>query len=345
MITLASLQQLENDGLISLKSNSNGNLFIANYTTKVQYNNLWTDLIMKCRGLIINAKGEIIARPFPKFFNLIEHKKEDVPNEPFEVFEKLDGSLGVSYFDENWKIASRGSFDSEQAKKGTEILHSKYEKYLKHFKKEKTYLFEIIYPSNRIVVDYGEKESLILLAIIDTKTGKEDAIENFDFPEKVKKYDGITELKKLADLESEDKEGFVVKFESGLRVKIKFTEYLRLHKIVTELSTKVIWEYLMEGKDFEEVLSKVPDEFYNWVKDVKQKLEKDFDTLKVEVENKFKQAPQNQTRKEFALWAKNEKHTKLLFNLYDEREIDSEIWKLIKPKSENHHQSKMNEKL
>ena len=43
----------------------------------------------------------------------------------------------------------------------------------------KTYLFEIIYPENRIVVDYGDYKGLVLIDVIDNETGKSD-LQEFD---------------------------------------------------------------------------------------------------------------------------------------------------------------------
>lgn len=79
----------------------------------------------------------------------------------------------------------------------------------------------------------------------------------------VKRYDGIKDLQQLKEQEEENKEGFVVRFKNGFRVKMKFAEYVKLHRGVSNVR---IWEFLSEGKSFEELLEKVPDEFYNWVK-------------------------------------------------------------------------------
>ena len=96
---------------------------------------------------------------------------EHLPNEPFEVYEKLDGSLGILYWlgDEPY-IATRGSFESPQAQIATELLRA-YD--LSGLDRRRTYLFEIIYPENRIVVNYDDRRELVLLAIIDTATGRE----------------------------------------------------------------------------------------------------------------------------------------------------------------------------
>ena len=56
---------------------------------------------------------------FNKFFNMEEHQPEEIPNETFEVFEKLDGSLGILFwYQGQWILATKGSFTSDQAIRG-----------------------------------------------------------------------------------------------------------------------------------------------------------------------------------------------------------------------------------
>ncbi len=333
-MTLTELQELASEGLITLRPNHDASLFIANYTPKVQYDRLWTDTIKQCRGLIIHKDGQIIARPFAKFFNIEEHTAEEIPNEPFEVYGKLDGSLGILYM-EGWdaKIATRGSFTSEQAIKATEMLNTTYKRFIPLTHPEKTYLFEIIYPSNRIVCDYGKEEKLVLLAIIN-KDGTEQSIEDYVWPDKATRYDGINDLTEIKNMEDSEKEGFVIRFKSGMRIKSKFSEYVRLHKIITQVSAKSIWEYLKDGKPLNDLIEKVPDEFFSWVKKTSEELQDAFLTLHSEATVDFLTKPICDTRKDFALYAQTKKHPSLLFSLYDNKSIVDQVWKMIKPEYE-----------
>ena len=121
------LQQCINDKLVSIQKHPEVDLFIYNYTPKVQYEKLWNEITLQTRGLILDSEMNIIARPFGKFFNLEERQLDEIPKESFEVYEKMDGSLGILYWLNNLPyIATRGSFTSEQSVHATEILHSKY---------------------------------------------------------------------------------------------------------------------------------------------------------------------------------------------------------------------------
>ena len=120
-IDLKKYSSLVDEHYLSVQKHPTADLWIWNYTAKCQYGRNWTEETMMARGLITNKEGEIVSRPFKKFFNVAEHDGEDsklppLPDEPFKVYEKLDGSLGISYFiDGKVFIATRGSFVSEQA--------------------------------------------------------------------------------------------------------------------------------------------------------------------------------------------------------------------------------------
>ena len=115
---------------------------ILNYSQRAQFDWHWTNETMQCRGLVVDDTWNVVARPFPKFFS-VEQLNGVVPVEPFEAYEKMDGSLGVLYrVDGKPYIATRGSFTSEQAQRATAIYRSKYG----HVELDDsvTYLFEII---------------------------------------------------------------------------------------------------------------------------------------------------------------------------------------------------------
>jgi RNA ligase len=291
-----------------------------------------------CRGLVTDDTGDIVASPFHKFFNIEEGKF--TPTENFEVYEKMDGSLGIVFwYQGQWVVATRGSFTSDQSIKATEIL-KKYNKDIMF--RHLTFCFEIIYPENRIVLDYGNDEKLVLLGTFN-KDGKEIDVEmwsqyGFDV---VKKYDGISDYKQLKEMIKNDQEGFVVKFSNGDRVKVKGVEYLRLHKIMTNVTTTGVWEYLKNGEDVLEILKDVPDEFYDKIKSYAQHLKygyfqisedagKKFDGM---MYGKYNDKEPIEDRKEFAEWVSSQPKymSGILFRMFDKKDYSEIIWNLIRP--------------
>jgi RNA ligase len=299
-----------------------------------------------CRGLILDKEGNVVAKAFDKFFNYEELTLNDIPEESFEVFEKLDGSLGILFwYQGKWILASKGSFISDQAIKGREILNNKYN--VEVLPKGYTTVVEIIYPENRIVCDYGEDEELVILSMISNANGKEldyDSMLSINevsgFPT-IKKYDGISDYDTLKSQISGNREGYVIRFKNGFRMKIKGEEYVRLHRILTGFSNVDIWEYLKDGKDLDELLDRVPDEFDKWVKNTVKDLNKQFWEIQSSsagfVDNYRRTRSLSHIpfdKKEFAALVMIQPKTlrPIMFSMYDGKKYDEIIWKSLRPK-------------
>jgi RNA ligase len=294
-------------------------LFIWNYSPQVQYEKLWDEVTLKCRALITDDSGLVVAKSFDKFFNLEEI--ESFPSESFKVYEKLDGSLILFFWhDNNFVVASRGSFSSEHSEAASKIL-SRYD--LAELDKTKCYSGELIAKWNRIVCDYGDEEKVVLLAKFD-KEGKEYSIDKYNSFEKVKTYD-ISNLDNIKSIIKDDQEGFVIRFDSGFRIKVKGSEYVRLHKIVTELSEKTILEGLISNNPI--VLDKVPDEFYDWVKSVESSYKNKYNEILEDCLFCYREMP---TRKETAGYFLKQKYPEVLFKMLDKKDYSQQIWKIIK---------------
>ena len=155
---------------ITVHKHPDFDLYIYNYSKQASAEHIWNEATELCRGLILDKDMNIVARPFAKFYNYEELVEQhiEIPDLPFEVYEKLDGSLGILYFaDGKPYIATRGSFESDQAKHATGILYAKYADVIDQLDQNKTYLFEIIYndPKARanLVVDYGDADDIFYL--------------------------------------------------------------------------------------------------------------------------------------------------------------------------------------
>lgn len=64
------LNQMINEKLVSVQKHPEAELFIYNYTPRVQYEKLWNPITLLTRGLILDSENNIVSRPFGKFFNL-----------------------------------------------------------------------------------------------------------------------------------------------------------------------------------------------------------------------------------------------------------------------------------
>ena len=353
---IATLNTYFENGLLSKQSHPSLPLTIWNYTDKVQYDGVWDDVTLQCRGLITeNVTGNVLVRPFNKFFNYEELVgKGFIPSKGDYVYiqDKMDGSLGILFnYDDEWVMATRGSFTSEQAIKGLEIVKSMY--FLDSWLKEYAYLVEIIYPENRIVVDYKGKEKVVFLSVVLNEGWKwkptddtelhwttatmilsSNGVKKSDIVKTEQHFNFSDELyQSLKEKNEKNKEGFVLRFQPGnFRMKIKFEDYVALHKIMTNVSTTSVWEVLSSGESMDNLLKGVPDEFYNKIKEYETELLNEFSALKSEYEDHFESIKRLGTRKLFAQFATTGfKHPSLLFGLLDGKDIGPTIWRIIKP--------------
>jgi T4 RnlA family RNA ligase len=332
------LQEIE-AGYINVQQHPSLPLRIFNYSKSTQFDWRWNEATSICRGLILDDQNEIVSRPFEKFFTYEQCQKMEIaiPNVPFKVFEKLDGSLGVMYvYGDYVGIATRGSFVSDQAILANKILE-KYPNEADWFREMAkaqgyTFLFEIVGPDNRIVISYEEND-LILLACID-KNGKDVDIDNywFNWPIKAKRYKQFEsesfEMMKGQNLENE--EGYVALFENDFRMKIKFENYLELHKMYCGLSNRMIWEHISNGgmvKDLD-----IPDELMDWALDVEKNILDEALEYTEDIHYVYEEIPKGLDRKTFAEYAKMTKYPSFMFLLYDGRNITQGIWNLVYPK-------------
>lgn len=337
------LNQYVNDELLHVQHHPHLDLSIYNYTQKVQFENLWDEITLSCRGKIFNSSGLAITNPPKKFFNIEESKRYKSTDE-FEVFEKVDGSfISICNYSHELIVASRGSFTSDHVGWAKEILKEKrkllqgrqYSKDLRsHFQKGWTYCFELIWPENRIVVDYGQKKDLVLLAIID-ESGVEftyDEMKQFygNLFTIVKRYDGIKDFTKIQELNTNNAEGFVVRFSNGDRVKIKFADYVRLHRVCTDLSTTRVYEALVAGS-IDRWIEDIPDEFYKRIKSYANELQAKYDKIEKDAKSIYWAIENIASRKKFAEQAKSTKYSSLLFSMRDGEDYSKKIWKLVEP--------------
>ncbi|MBN1311752.1 MAG: hypothetical protein JXB30_10055, partial [Anaerolineae bacterium] len=140
-LVVASVSDWERFGAV--RTDRWNDLILFDYKTSAQWDNRWNWFERTSRGLILNAcTGEVVARPFDKFFNWGENGI--IPDSlPVEATDKLDGSLGILYrWQGEHRVATRGAFLSPQAQWATTWLNQRYD--LSRLPENLTLLFEVI---------------------------------------------------------------------------------------------------------------------------------------------------------------------------------------------------------
>lgn len=335
-------------GLIRRERHPEFDLEIYNYTSRATYQRVWTPETRACRGLILDRAQRLVARPFPKFFGVDQLPGGLARRDGFRLYDKLDGSLGILYTAGGLpRVATRGSFVSEQAEHATRTLWRNYPDFVPP--PGWTYLVEIIYPTNKIVVDYGTRDEVVLLAVIENATGRELPLDDAAWPGPVveqfvlppgARIPPARVLEHFAFRNDGTAEGFVACFDepdgSVFRIKLKHDEYVRLHRLITMTNTTTVWEYLSQGWSFDELTERVPDEFHGWLAGLTSQLRADYAALDARARALYERCCRDADpadRKAFAALATATDVPELLFALLDANTARYErgLWQRLKP--------------
>jgi RNA ligase len=346
------LDRMVAEGFVRIQTHPVLPLRILNYSEKAQFAGVWNECTLACRGFIIDENDNVVARPFEKFFNMGDSHAAHIDwDAPVEVTDKKDGSMGILYsirpynpgmppYGWEYSLATRGSFASDQAIHATKLWLERYKNTpVPH---DWTFIFEIVYPDNRIVLDYGDMDDLILLGAVNKEHGyiygPRNAASLLDW------HGPVTEVfdhKSIHDAVGADyrknAEGLVIRSGSKM-VKLKQADYVELHRLISMLSERSVWSQLKDGKSILEICEALPDEFHQFVKDVGGKLLSDFETIDIKVRGVFNDLlssmSQGFTRRDFAMAAnKVDLYRSHMFMMLDEKSIDELVWKQIRPEA------------
>lgn len=352
------LEKHLNNGYVSERAHpENPDLVILNYTNKTNYDKMWDNVTLQTRGLIYNkATGEILAKAWNKFFNHDQAEGVDYKNfGEVEVTDKLDGSLILGYRDNTGalKLATKGSFNSEMIPVAEDVLSG----YHEDFPAGITPLFEVIYPENRIVVDYKGIRDLFLLGGVVLETG--EVLSPYD--ERLSSYNGprttvfeATSIDEALRIPPRDNaEGIIVREKStGNMVKIKQQDYVDLHRVVTGITSLSIWKAVHNGSLESDILDIVPDELYDEVDEVVNKLYSQVDAFKAEMARNHnelcaelginpdvsvelsREDKKNLALSAFKKYNKQEASDILMFRNSKEDAIFATLWRRIRPVGE-----------
>lgn len=376
-VSAEALQDYINNGLVDTTFHPKFPLVIFTYSRKCVSEQAWDSVTTKCRGLIANTEtDEVIARPFEKFFNYGDPQaglqlaaggtlEEPAPgnacifHEPDTLYEKMDGFLCTMY---RWAgkeyLASKGSFDSPHAKWATAI----YNQMLPAggtWPIGYTPVFEGITKNLRIVVDYGEREELVLIGLVNIKTGEElshaslmtwATANGFNIPETFT-MSLATAAETVLDSRIKNVEGYVAYWfrlgQTPFRLKIKYQDYLRVHRLVTGVSPRRVYEALVNGWQSE--LDEWTDESTPWFKhfihkwhavlntryqEITHGAEASYGVIQGVLNQQWQSTGSIPVRKDWALLIQRSEfvqYAPVLFAMLDGKNVQPIIWKMVKP--------------
>lgn len=319
-------------------------LHVWTYSQATVYGREWDDLTLMSRGLVTDSEGVVLSRPFRKFFNWGEPLAPgpEVTSQPFWAYDKEDGTLIVVSLDANGDriVNTKGSFTTWHTE-ATESLLGDWKPY-----PGMTAVFEFIHPQNRIVLDYGEYEGVILLGAVDIEDGTDhyapaDYAGASGWEGRIatpRSFNLHSMLQTVANPENgPNREGFVVVWPTNdgpsPRVKLKFAQYVQLHATLSRLNNVAVWEALSTGT-FDALLDIVPDEIYDKVRECADELNQAHEILSNGCKYDAQLAMGVSTvRKEQAAWVlRHCGNSSLVFAALDNKaSYESMVWNQIKP--------------
>lgn len=310
----------------------------------LKYNQIKSDFsneaVRQCRGIILDKKtNEVVCRPFDKFFNWGETHAATIEWDSAKVTEKIDGSLIKMWWSDKtdkWMTSTNGTVNAFDAPVQNDLCP--YESFgslfsyvlsLKGFSettlnKENTYMFELVSPWTKIVIQYASPD-IYHIATRNTKEGfyvdENIGIQKPNVYALVSLKDAI----QIAETLPFDKEGYVISDANGNRIKVKSPAYVAVHHLKNNgmINRERLLDLVRKGEVVEFV------SYFPEFKDDAIKLNKEYEDFMNEIEYSLTQgggfervtkvATGEMNRKEFAEWATKSRFPAFFFALLDDK--------------------------
>ena len=306
-------------------------ILYANYTDiysggdeRLTVENFWEvedGFFKECRSVVIDIKkNELVLTPFKKFWNLNERNETSYENisrrikeaSCVEISDKLDGSMQSARF-YNGRVVMSGSQainmeNSWRLQDGYRMFLEK-EGYREMVTKnpDVTFIFEYLSFRDAHVVKY-EKEGLFLIGARDVNTGREanykDILQyasDYDIPT-TKLFDKTLDeiVKELDDKKSFEAEGFVLNID-GYKVKIKYNDYVYIHKALSAMSSANYIIRNIAEDQFDDFISKIPEAYRGRTMKIAKAVIDYKRGVESEIDKVYEEAPKD-NRKDFMIW-------------------------------------------
>lgn len=333
-----SLEALKENYGISYKLHDSLPLVILDYS---QIDSPKTHpIVLECRGLCLELyTWKIVSKGFNRFFNVGEALEitNDFNWDNFSASTKEDGSyIHLFNYNGEWLVKTRNSF-ADGKLEGTNLswkelflstidLNKWNEMVPTHF----VGIFELCSVYNKIVRHYKEPVSY-LLAVYNRNTNDLfiDELEDYHptLPQKFH-FNGLEEVQSfIKEKEKDDKtyEGLVLTDSNGLKLKIKSSAYLALHRLRGNGNVfldKVLLPLILTG-ELEEVLCYYPEAKEN-IEKLQERVNEQFSNLIFY----YRLSQGIEDQKEFALKIQKCKFNSILFTLRKKYGVNYSVDKL-----------------
>jgi len=305
-----------------------------------------TMILKNLRGTVFNKEtGAIISLAFDKFHNLNEcdgwYDHQVDFSKPHTVLEKLDGSMirAIPMPDGSYRLGTRAGVTDVAVKAENFLktlpaqMQQNYDDFIKFCLEDQhgaicTPIFEYCSRDQRIVLDYAEPQ-LILTAVRNTVTGKYYPYEKlvalaraYELPVVRPMFNDQSSLAELSGAIRGliGKEGVVVAFVDGFRVKIKADDYCLKHKALDGLRfEKDVLQLVLKG-ELDDVLPLVADDIRERLVRYRDSVFHRLEVARQEMVAMFERHKHLATKKEFAEMVMQSPYKTGLFKMWDGKE-------------------------
>lgn len=236
------------------------------------------EIVRECRGLVLNKYDwSLVARSFPRFFNLGEYRKEQ---DKFRwgqsiATEKVDGSLIIIYYwNGGWHVNTRNSYSNTNVNDSPFTFRQLVDMALPQnwqnkFDPKITYIGEVCSLYNKVVRNYQTPTFYLLTSFSNevelTHSATDDIAKEAGLllPNKYI-FSNVCDIQSfLTEKASKDPtyEGLVLRDKDNKRIKCKSESYIQLHRLSNNgniASVKNILGFVLKGEE-SEILTYFPE--------------------------------------------------------------------------------------
>lgn len=243
------------------------NMYPAGYDGPLSTYDLGGAIRREARGLIFDRDGNLMSRPFHKFFNINERDETQAHvvdmTQPHVVMEKMDGSMIRPILVDGYlRLATKMgvtnvAMDAEAWLAGQDPA---FKDWMRQCVEDSvTPLFEWISPFNQIVLAYEEAD-LVYLGTRDNATGAYmmDASCPFNTVPRYGSVEGNISDYIARQRGAEGREGDIIRFADGHMCKIKNDWYVRIHKTLDRIVFDRNIVNLIVNEEVDDAMSMLP---------------------------------------------------------------------------------------
>ena len=230
----------------------------------------------ECRGLIFDRDGNLMSRPFHKFFNVNERAETQTHeidmSQPHVIMEKMDGSMIRPILVDGYlRLATKMGVTTVamQAEEWLAAQHPSLKEWMRQCVEDSvTPLFEWVSPFNQIVLAYEEADLVYLGTRCNTSGWyMMDNSCPFTIVPQYGSMEGNIINYIARQREAEDREGDIIRFADGHCLKIKNDWYVRIHKAMDRIRFDRNIVDLIINEEVDDVVPLMPEKEIARVRD------------------------------------------------------------------------------